>query len=201
MTKLFLSFLALLLAASLLGGCVKAREGTPLSKNPPSVPTTTSGNDGDIQPTVVRNRVANLQYSVSFLSGASILDFSKDDTCAQWVSLHDGNQFQNKIGDYVELSNQGCPANGVVAEDKVLQRLKIEQDPTYFTNFYIYDEQTGYKIGHVRRYSFTPFNGPEQITYRLLSLCDVTGEFGDLCGVVIEDKGFGEPHPVYMYVN
>jgi len=150
-------------------------DAAPQGKNPPSVPENPN-----------RELIANILVNGNFLGTA----------CVQWVKLTEAGH-ENET--YMDLSNEACPASGLVAEAKVLTRLQVIQHPTYFTQYRPIDIGTGEYIGVFRK-----LDNSGTISYRLEGLCDTdTNSYNEdwarSCELVMDGGKLSSSEPLRWY--
>lgn len=194
MRKLLFAALALSL---LLSACSKKNLNSPnkVQKNPPSVPTTTGGEQ--IDPEVVRTAVPKLVLTPSFEGQLQDKGVYTPDVCFQLVKLTKGTQ---QIGTYLEISSVPCPGAGLVSESDVLLRLTVRQSTQYNTQYrLVYEQSYSPEVGAVRRVSN---NGVTE--YRMEGLCDIdVGGYNEgwdtYCSIAVESSLFRNPEPLDFY--
>lgn len=209
------SLILLAVFSLMIGACAKNNKGnvvarnkgvpkTPWTKNPPSVPTvpkpTSPNNPTPVDPAVVRTVVPEFEFANAFSDEMYTgKNYYEPDNCVQWVKMTKGAQV---IGNYLEISATTCPAVGVVSDDQVLVRLKIDSNPSALEQFpIIYEQSASPEIGMIRKYEI---NGKP--SYQLEGLCDVDPigwerDWSTYCTIKLDGSSWANPPFEMQYLD
>ncbi|MBI3296219.1 MAG: hypothetical protein HYZ71_15955 [Deltaproteobacteria bacterium] len=175
--------------------CAKRKGANNLTHAEPKNPASVNADPktGSLPVDKARALVQSLRQDSGFSSGLIDKDIEFSEVCFQYVTI--GNAGDADPKKYLEISNEACPNDGVVADKDVKLRLLVEQHPTYFTQFIIKDEAGGFNMGIFRKLTN---NGV--VEYTMEGLCGIDPKDWDdslffklNCDINGADGRFGDP--------